>query len=662
MLLRALYDFARRENLFESVHLQDRKIHMLIPISGDGELLGEEAIPLYEPDGRGKERLGRSLKMPRFPGENNGGKAYFLAESCIAMLGVEKESGSGLPVEGERLNNPAKSFLHFWERINKAHEATHLPQLNALLRFRKRYLTVDGGKVNAMLPFLEVRSGKSGKKELGAKTTDGGWERLAKATLSFQVNGNLIFDASPDHPITEYWSGAYRREAFTDDGESATEEVALADAFCMVTAKAGVRIARSHKPKLLRIPNIGSGGYLVSFARECPAFSSYGFDMGENAPISEEAASSYVLALQSLLDSDANSLRIGPMVVCFWARESPDASGFFARMLNKPDPKSVADFISSPWSGIDRQLAKQDSFFSITLSGNAGRVVVRHWMQKTVEEAIENIRRWFEDLKIVEIRGPTEKSGIRKRKTKGNDVLKKEDVPPLAVFRLACATVRDAKDLQPDVPYQLYRAAMDGTSPPLLLVKPILHRLEADLQRYGAKTLLNMSRFALLRLILNRNGKDGAPMIQPHVFDTDDPAYNCGRLLAILAETQAKAHEYKLEGPGMAERYFGAASVSPSSVFPLLLRLNRHHLDKIRKSDRFRSHAPFLEKGIQGIMSRFHPTAPEGPPQFPRILDLHAQGRFAIGFYQQKADADARRNPVQSDDCGEQSDRDVEGR
>jgi hypothetical protein len=28
------------------------------------------------------------------------------------------------------------------------------------------------------------------------------------------------------------------------------------------------------------------------------------------------------------------------------------------------------------------------------------------------------------------------------------------------------------------------------------------------------------------------------------------------------------------------------------------------------------------------------------PPSFPRVLDLQAQGRFALGFYQQKA-ADA---------------------
>lgn len=132
-------------------------------------------------------------------------------------------------------------------------------------------------------------------------------------------------------------------------------------------------------------------------------------------------------------------------------------------------------------------------------------------------------------------------------------------------------------------------------------------------------------------------------MIEPRVFETDDQAYNCGRLLSVLSEIQTKAHDFKLEGPGVAERYFGTASVSPSSVFPLLLRLNRHHLDKIGKSERFASHRKPLEDTVQDIICKFRPVGTCQPPQFPRTLDLQAQGRFAIGFYQQAADSANRR-------------------
>jgi CRISPR-associated protein Csd1 len=131
------------------------------------------------------------------------------------------------------------------------------------------------------------------------------------------------------------------------------------------------------------------------------------------------------------------------------------------------------------------------------------------------------------------------------------------------------------------------------------------------------------------------------PDIQPGVFETDDAAYNSGRLLAVLAEAQAKAHDYKLKGAGVAERYFGTASVSPSSVFPILLRLNRHHLNKIRRSGKQEG---FLEDEIQDILVKFRPEGNQQPPNFPRCLDLQQQGRFAIGFYQQKAQTDARKS------------------
>jgi CRISPR-associated protein Csd1 len=90
----------------------------------------------------------------------------------------------------------------------------------------------------------------------------------------------------------------------------------------------------------------------------------------------------------------------------------------------------------------------------------------------------------------------------------------------------------------------------------------------------------------------------------------------------------------------VAERYFGTASVSPSSVFPLLLRLNRHHLEKIRKTS---GGTWNQENNIQDVICKLVPDFSGAAPQFPRHLDLQAQGRFAIGFYQQKAEVEIRK-------------------
>jgi CRISPR-associated protein Csd1 len=98
----------------------------------------------------------------------------------------------------------------------------------------------------------------------------------------------------------------------------------------------------------------------------------------------------------------------------------------------------------------------------------------------------------------------------------------------------------------------------------------------------------------------------------------------------------------------VAERYFGTACSSPASVFPLLLRLNRHHLNRIGKSDRYKGHERFLEAAIQQILALFRPEGDKQPPRFPRVLDLQAQGCFALGFYQQQAADDAARRANKS--------------
>jgi CRISPR-associated protein Csd1 len=651
MLLRALYDLAVKERLFEAVHLQDRRIHLLIPIDSHGKLINDTLLPLTSKNEKGKDELGKSLSMPRFPGENNGGKAYFLAESCLGILGIDKESGEGIAMPKEKMKNPAKSFSHFWDQIQSAYATTALPELGALLQFKDHYLYVEEEKSKNRLPFIEVRESTSGKIQVGARTGKGekDWEPLSKLTLTFQVDGNFVFDPSRDSPLNVYWKESFRREAFSVDTADEAPPNSAQRGLCLITGGTDLPIAKSHKPKILKIPGLTSGGYLVSFARECPAFSSYGLDMGENAPVSEEAAAAYALGLQRLLDDENRSLRIGPTVACFWEKSLEKESNFVVRMLRKPDPRAVGQFLQSPWAGVKRHLAKGDPFYSVVFAGNAGRVVVRHWLQTTVENARENLIKWFLDLEIIQSTSSGEKGSSKVLVAIDKPVVEGEDDnwPPLALSRLARTTVRDEKNLRGEVLTQLYRAAIEGIAPSTRLLKAILQEFRSALNKRGQdkrSAPFNPSRFALLKLILNRNRKAGDPMIQPELFETSDAAYNCGRLLAVLADAQAKAHEYGLQGPGVAERYFGMASVSPSSVFPLLIRLNRHHLDKIKKSEKFKSHANFIEGAIQKIAVLFQPDGPGQPPEFPRHLDLQKQGRFAIGFYQQKAATEVARN------------------
>jgi CRISPR-associated protein Csd1 len=85
------------------------------------------------------------------------------------------------------------------------------------------------------------------------------------------------------------------------------------------------------------------------------------------------------------------------------------------------------------------------------------------------------------------------------------------------------------------------------------------------------------------------------------------------------------------------------------------LRLARHHLQKLGKlNEKGARDAHFVEKSMQDILALVPCPSDGTPPAFPRVLSLEQQGRFALGFYQQKAheaqaraDAKAARNSQQ---------------
>jgi CRISPR-associated protein Csd1 len=112
---------------------------------------------------------------------------------------------------------------------------------------------------------------------------------------------------------------------------------------------------------------------------------------------------------------------------------------------------------------------------------------------------------------------------------------------------------------------------------------------------------------------------------------------------------QMRASEYQLEGAGVVERYYGSASSAPNSAFGILWRLHQHHLKKVsRQGDKGKAAAEAIKSRIAGIAALFSQPKPNLPPQFPRAFSLVEQGRFALGFYQQKASDDAARRAAKA--------------
>ena len=102
--------------------------------------------------------------------------------------------------------------------------------------------------------------------------------------------------------------------------------------------------------------------------------------------------------------------------------------------------------------------------------------------------------------------------------------------------------------------------------------------------------------------------------------ESNNIAYRLGRLFAVLEKAQKDAV------PGVKttikDRYYGSASATPRTVFPQLLRLAQHH---IQKAEYGRRNDSMIEEIMQGIQA------------LPAHLNLEEQGMFAIGYYHQRA-------------------------
>ena len=118
---------------------------------------------------------------------------------------------------------------------------------------------------------------------------------------------------------------------------------------------------------------------------------------------------------------------------------------------------------------------------------------------------------------------------------------------------------------------------------------------------------------------------------------SDNVPYQCGRLMAVLADLQDRAYDFKVNA-GVIQRYYAAASSTPALVFGRLIRNSHAHMDKKEWLSKV-----YPDK-IAEIWSRIHNS-------LPTTFSLEEQTLFAMGYYQQiaairKDDADRKAQRV----------------
>ena len=416
-----------------------------------------------------------------------------------------------------------------------------------------------------------------------------------------------ILGESPLYPVeSDAWHDWWRRFRRSLGGEGAAATGASTPgaprARCLGSGEL-VEPVPTH-PKIAGLADVGGlsmGDALASFKQE--SFCSYGLVQSANAPVSEEIAAQYRAALNHLLREHGRRL-VRAKVVHWFKKNVPPADDPLSWLVAQDAQEEASaqqrarELLEAIRTGRRPALAG-NHYYALTLSGASGRVMIRDWMDGPFEELVEKIDAWFHDLSIVRRDG----SGL---------------APSPKLLAVLGALVRDLDDLPAPLEATMWRVAVRGEPIPRQAMAQALGRLKIDILR---NETLNHARVGLLKAFLVRQGdRQMQPMLNE---DHPDPAYHCGRLMALLAALQYRA--LGDVGAGVVQRYYAAASTTPALVLGRLIRTAQFHLNKLEPGL-----ARWHESRLASVTSRIR-------DRVPRTLTFEEQSLFALGYYQQIA-------------------------
>jgi CRISPR-associated protein Csd1 len=550
MLLEKLSQYADRLDLAPTMY-QKTPIRWLIDLDSKGNLIG--FIPTSSEGKKGKSDRGKEYEAPHI-GRAAGVKAKLLADNGEYVLGLARDKS-----KQTRVDECHQAFIG---QIRECARSTGEQSVTIALRFLEQ---------------LDVNS-LAIPKDLDPAQT-----------LTFRVEGVLPIELKS---VQKFWANFAARQEPT---ETEATDVLMQ---CLICGKYGPAVRRLPF-KIKRIPG-GQPSGMALISANAPAFESYGLEASLIAPTCQACGERFSKAANALIESDHSHITVGPIVYLFWTKnESPFS---VVSLLSRPEADEVRALIASVFRG--QEAATQvDSmqFYATAFSASGGRVVVRDWLDTTVERARQNLARYFAMQQI------TERDG--------------SEGSPHGLFALAAATVRDAnRELVANVPQVILHMALKGGPLPKWL-------LFQAVKRNRAEQSITRPRAALIKMVLLSHEenlvKEGV-MAQLET-DNHDPAYLCGRLLALLESIQQAAI------PGVnatiTDRFFGTASSAPASVFGHLIRGAMAHLGKLRKE----------KPGTYEALRRRLAEVQEPLRTFPRTLTLEKQGLFGLGYFHQQA-------------------------
>lgn len=588
MIINALYNYYETlltddDSGVSRPGLSKAKVGYCLMLSGAGQLL--DIIDLRVE--RRNKLVSREIDVPEQGIRTVGVSANFMCDNCTYVLGLGQKNKED---KKDRSKRCFEAFVNLHEQVLIGVEEKGAV---ALLEFLRKWDIGSAVSHPVVTKFLD--------------------DLAEGSNLVFKLEGSDGF-IHEQKAVMDAWD----RHRNTNASDVKMQ--------CLVTGLA-TGIARLH-PSIKGVSGAqSSGASLISFNLD--AFTSYRKTQSFNAPVSEEAAFGYTTALNYLLRSGKHRIKIGDTTTVFWAERSTNGleedllsalfypvsaenieaekkeDNTFRQVVRDPQTvKLLHDIFQRVKAGkpVSQDLTGVDlnaNFHILGLAPNASRLAVRFWHVEPYQKIIDKIGQHYSDMAMV------------KRFDKEPDFI------PVGMILKETAPLKDTKRIAPLLGGVLMRSILTGTSYPMSLYSSVISRIRADQEVNYVRTAVIKACLVRKQRFYNKGNEVEFTMALNE--QNRNEGYLLGRLFSLLEKAQEDAN------PGInstiRDRYFGAASASPGSVFPILLRLAQHHISKAE-------YGRYTDKRIEDVIS--------GIDRFPAHLNIEEQGQFVLGYYQQR--------------------------
>lgn len=582
MILQALYEYYQRrvadpESRIAPQGFEWKEIPFIIVIDEEGDFVNLEDTR----SGDGKVKVPASflvLKTKGRPGANAYQTANVLWDHFGYVLAYPKEK------------DDKKTKEQLLDDANRQ----HVTFVSSVIELTKKF--PENKQFKAVVAFLK---NPEQKQKVFEHECWSDCKKIPGCNLSFRLAGDTKIVAENE----DLKKNLHFESSSNDDEKNRGSD--SAKGVCLITGDYGP-VAILHTST--SIPGGKSGAKLVGFQTNS-GYDSYYKEQGLNAPVSKKAEDAYTTALNVLLSRDStNKFRLSDLTVIFWADKTNEFEKIFPFFLaapSKDDPDRNSREVKALFDSIHTGRFNDEgetTFYILGLSPNAARISIRFWKTGKINDFSEKIALHFSDLEI--IHG------------------KNDEREFFSLFNLLSNIAFEYKvdNVAPNLTGKMVECILDGSPYPATLQQQCIRRIRAEQN-------VNRVRAAILKAFLNRKNRiyniNEKPITMALDLENTNQGYLCGRLFAVLEKIQEEAQ------PGInatiKDRYYGAASSTPVTVFGRLLGLSNHHLAKLNPGRKTN-----FEKMVQDVMAGINSNG------MPAHLSLDDQSRFAIGYYHQR--------------------------